>query len=230
MGTPEKMAKPKSLTPLAISNLKPRPKDEPKRYEISDPGCVGLRVVVFPSGQKSYIVRYRFRGVQRKLTLGRCLGQENGEGDPAEAPELATPLSLAAARELATKALRQARSGSDPAAAKAKKRQEQRAAESDTLGAIAQEYLRRKEPQRADNQLRSDLDLLGVTLGRLHVRELTRGRTTIVISHRFPTVRLSDRILVLEKGRIVEEGSHDALVEKDGRYAKMFELQAAGYR
>jgi integrase len=183
MGTPEKMAKPKSLTSLAISNLKPRPKDEPKRYEISDPGCAGLRVVVFPSGQKSYIVRYRFRGVQRKLTLGRCLGQENGEGEPTEAPELATPLSLAAARELATKALRQARSGSDPAAAKAKKRQEQRAAESDTLGAIAQEYLRRKEPQRADNQLRSDLDLLCVTLGRLPVSEITRGQYTRVLDH-----------------------------------------------
>ncbi len=61
-------------------------------------------------------------------------------------------------------------------------------------------------------------------------RELTKGRTTIVISHRFPTVRLSERIFVLEKGRVVEEGSHDSLVAQGGRYAKMFELQAAGYR
>ncbi len=61
-------------------------------------------------------------------------------------------------------------------------------------------------------------------------RELTKGRTTIVISHRFPTVRLSERIFVLEKGRVVEEGSHDELVASQGRYAMMFELQAAGYR
>jgi ATP-binding cassette subfamily B protein len=55
-------------------------------------------------------------------------------------------------------------------------------------------------------------------------------RTTIVISHRFPTVRMAHRIVVLEKGSIVEEGTHDALVAAGGRYARMFALQAEGYR
>jgi ATP-binding cassette subfamily B protein len=60
--------------------------------------------------------------------------------------------------------------------------------------------------------------------------ELAAGRTTVVISHRFPTVRMADRILVLEKGEIVEEGSHDALVAQKGLYAKLFDLQAQGYQ
>jgi ATP-binding cassette subfamily B protein len=61
-------------------------------------------------------------------------------------------------------------------------------------------------------------------------RELARGRTTIIISHRFPTVRRADRIVVLEGGRVVEQGTHDALLADRGRYARMFELQASGYR
>jgi len=61
-------------------------------------------------------------------------------------------------------------------------------------------------------------------------QELARGRTTIVISHRFPTVRMADRIVVLGDGQIVESGSHDELVALGGTYAKMFALQAEGYR
>lgn len=60
-------------------------------------------------------------------------------------------------------------------------------------------------------------------------RSLTEGRTTLLISHRFPTVRMADRILVLEGGQVVEEGTHDDLVKKGGRYAHLFSLQAKGY-
>jgi ATP-binding cassette, subfamily B, bacterial len=59
---------------------------------------------------------------------------------------------------------------------------------------------------------------------------LTRGRMAVLISHRFSTVRMADRILVLEHGRILEEGTHSELVRAGGRYAELFELQAAGYR
>jgi ATP-binding cassette, subfamily B, bacterial len=58
---------------------------------------------------------------------------------------------------------------------------------------------------------------------------LAAGRTTILISHRFPTVRMADRILVLEAGRVVEDGTHASLVAAGHRYARMFNLQAAGY-
>ena len=60
--------------------------------------------------------------------------------------------------------------------------------------------------------------------------ELTAGKMALFISHRFSTVRMADRIVVLENGRIAEEGDHDALTQLGGRYAEMFELQAASYR
>jgi integrase len=166
----------KPLTPVTIATLKA----SATRYEVTDGGCAGLRVVVFPSRRKSFIVRYRFRGLQRKLTLGPVLLTHNGEGEPTESPTLDTPLSLAAARELAAKALRQAKAGQDPCATK--QRQEQRAAECNTLENIAQEYLRRKEPGRTDNQLRSDLKLFCASaLGRLPIDQITRGQFTLVL-------------------------------------------------
>lgn len=60
-------------------------------------------------------------------------------------------------------------------------------------------------------------------------RELTKGRTTIIISHRFPTVRMADRILVVENGTIAEDGTHDELVAAQKTYARLYALQARGY-
>jgi ATP-binding cassette subfamily B protein len=60
--------------------------------------------------------------------------------------------------------------------------------------------------------------------------ELTQGRMAILISHRFSTVRMTDRIVVLENGAIHEQGTHQQLVAQGGQYARMFELQAANYR
>lgn len=60
--------------------------------------------------------------------------------------------------------------------------------------------------------------------------ELTTGKMALLISHRFSTVKMADRIVVLEKGRISEEGRHEDLVAQRGRYAEMFELQASSYR
>jgi len=60
--------------------------------------------------------------------------------------------------------------------------------------------------------------------------DLTRDKTAVLISHRFSTVRMADRILVLEDGTVLEQGSHKQLLELGGRYAELFELQAAGYR
>ncbi|MGD0094877.1 MAG: ABC transporter ATP-binding protein [Terracidiphilus sp.] len=60
--------------------------------------------------------------------------------------------------------------------------------------------------------------------------ELTYGKMALLISHRFSTVRMADRIVVLEGGRLVEEGGHNGLVALGGRYAAMFEMQAASYR
>ena len=61
-------------------------------------------------------------------------------------------------------------------------------------------------------------------------KELSDGRTAVLISHRFSSVRMADRILALADGRIEASGTHDELLAQGGRYAELFELQAAGYR
>ncbi len=60
--------------------------------------------------------------------------------------------------------------------------------------------------------------------------ELTYDKMALLISHRFSTVRMADRIVVFERGRVVEEGNHTQLLALGGRYAAMFEMQAASYR
>src|SRR5580704_12957297 len=129
--TPEVPPMAKTLTAIAVANARPGA----QRREIPDGGCRSLYLVVQPSGVKSWAVRFRYRGTARKLTLGPFLAG-NGQ-EPSAPPEIDTPLSLAAARVIATEALRKAKSGIDPTAEKRKQRVVQRVAEADTLQAIA---------------------------------------------------------------------------------------------
>ena len=61
-------------------------------------------------------------------------------------------------------------------------------------------------------------------------KDLSEGKTAVLISHRFSSVRMADRILVLAGGEIEAMGTHEELLAEGGRYAELFELQAAGYR
>ena len=95
--------------------------------------------------------------------------------------------------------------------------------------ALARAYLRDAQLLILDEptaalDARSELEVLE------RFAELTQGKMALLISHRFSTVRMADRIVVLEGGRLVEEGSHAQLIALGGRYAAMFEMQAASYR
>ena len=63
-----------------------------------------------------------------------------------------------------------------------------------------------------------------------HLRTITKNQIVILISHRFSTVRMADTIVVLAGGVVIEQGTHQELVEAKGRYARLFSLQAAGYQ
>ena len=63
-----------------------------------------------------------------------------------------------------------------------------------------------------------------------HFRKMSENKMTILISHRFSTVRAADQIIVIHDGSIVERGNHDSLMADDGQYAHLFRLQAKGYQ
>ncbi len=95
--------------------------------------------------------------------------------------------------------------------------------------ALARAYLRNSQLLILDEPTAS-LDARSEREVFRRFAELTMGKTALLISHRFSTVRMADRILVLEDGRIAEDGCHNDLIRSGKRYSKMFELQAASYR
>ena len=95
--------------------------------------------------------------------------------------------------------------------------------------ALARAYLRDAQVLILDEPTAA-LDAVAESEVFARFADLSRGKMALLISHRFSTVRTSDRIVVLEAGQIYEEGTHDQLVAHGGRYASLFELQAASYR
>jgi ATP-binding cassette, subfamily B, bacterial len=95
--------------------------------------------------------------------------------------------------------------------------------------ALARAYLRDAQLLVLDEPTAS-LDARAETEAFQHFADLTDGKMALLISHRFSTVRMADRILVLRDGRVVEEGNHAKLMAARGLYAEMYELQAANYR
>ncbi|HEX2354490.1 MAG TPA: integrase family protein, partial [Xanthobacteraceae bacterium] len=164
------MAK-KPLTAIAVAKARAGS----VRREIPDSGCRGLYLIVQPSGVKSWAARYRSRRRSVKFTLGPVLLGARAES--SEAPQLGVPMSLASARELCARVLREAKAGRDPAAERRKQRELEHAAESDTLQAVSEEFLRRVGPSlRTCSQRRADLRLFYPSLGALPISEIRRGQ------------------------------------------------------
>jgi ATP-binding cassette subfamily B protein len=95
--------------------------------------------------------------------------------------------------------------------------------------AIARAYMRDAEVLILDEPTAA-LDARSEVEVFQRFKDLSLGRTAVLISHRFSSVRMADRILVLENGRVEASGTHEELLAQGGRYAELFELQAAGYR
>ncbi|MBW3544528.1 MAG: ABC transporter ATP-binding protein/permease [Bacteroidetes bacterium] len=94
--------------------------------------------------------------------------------------------------------------------------------------ALARAYIREAQLLILDEPTAA-LDARAEHVVFLRFAELTQGKMAVLISHRFSTVRMADRILVLEGGQLLEAGSHEALLQQEGRYAELFRLQARGY-
>jgi ATP-binding cassette subfamily B protein len=95
--------------------------------------------------------------------------------------------------------------------------------------ALARAYMRDAEALILDEPTAS-LDARAEYEVFIRFSRLVEGKMAIIISHRFSTVRMADRILVLKDGNVIEEGTHDELVRSGGLYAELFAMQAEGYR
>jgi ATP-binding cassette subfamily B protein len=96
--------------------------------------------------------------------------------------------------------------------------------------AVSRSFMRRDADIRVLDEPTAAMDAEAEGEVFRHVRDLAEGRMTILISHRFSTVRMADEIVVLDGGRIAERGDHASLMAQGGVYARLFELQARGYR
>jgi ATP-binding cassette subfamily B protein/ATP-binding cassette subfamily C protein len=96
--------------------------------------------------------------------------------------------------------------------------------------ALSRAYMRRNADLLILDEPTAALDAGAEAAVFDHFREYAKGRMTLLISHRFSSVRNADHIVVLDQGRVLERGDHASLVAAGGRYAQLFDLQARGYR
>ena len=172
----------KTLTALDVQNAKPRRRGSvPVLTEISDGGCKSLRLVIHPTGSKSWIVRYRFGGRTRKLTLGPAVALDKGTPNPKEV------LTLTVARTRAAEAQHQIEQGIDPGA---EKLAQQKPLATEAFAKVAEDCYAR---EKVEKNLRSGHQQLG------HLRRLvfpTLGKLPIASIRRSDVVKLLDRISV----------------------------------
>jgi integrase len=172
------------FTAIAVANAKPAGDGAGAlmRTELPDRGCKGLYLVIQPGGAKSWAVRYRYKGKPRKLTLGPALVLERGETEPGGDPGIDGSLTLAAARMLASDALRKVGQGTDPAEQKQQEKADTEAVQAklagDTVEKLKAQFIERyaKRQNRSWKQTEWIFDKL--------VLPAWKGRTVHEISKR----------------------------------------------